>query len=118
MTLLNKIVHEQLYKYFAMAFATLFLIPQIRLGATTKSVKDLSVTSLIMIIFASTLWALYLKEEKLYPYLAATLVVFTSAGTLLIMSFKFYWDRVNNHMKSFDKPVNIKISDGGTENQV
>ena len=94
-----------------MGFATLFLIPQIRYGCQRQSVKDVSVSSLIMICVAAILWGLYLKEEKQYPYLVATFIVFASAGTLLIMSFKFYYDRVNNHMRSFDKPVNIKVTD-------
>tara|TARA_B100001094_G_C18164964_1_gene791483 strand:+ start:448 stop:798 length:351 start_codon:yes stop_codon:yes gene_type:complete len=111
MGILATIVHEQLYKYFAMGCATLFLIPQIRRGFITKSVKDVSTTSTIMIFMASILWGLYLKEENMYPYLAATIVVMISSGVLIFMSVKYYWDRVNNHMKSFDKPLNIRVTE-------
>jgi len=104
-TILTNIVTEDIYKYSAMFCATTFLIPQILLSSKTKSMKDISLTSLFMISLGSFLWGLFLFEEKQIIYLATTILVLATSVTLKTMSIIFYYNRVNEHWKSFDQPL-------------
>ena len=104
-TFINDIVKEDVYKYSAIFCATTFLIPQIVLSYTTKSMKDISISSLIIISIGSSLWGLYLYEYEQIIYLFATVLVLLTSIILLSMSVSFYYNRVNEHWKSFDKPL-------------
>lgn len=98
------VVEQEGYQYAALVAATAFLIPQIRLGYVTGSLKDVSTTSLVFIVFGSTLWAFYMYENTMIVYAALTIFVGLNALSIIGMQLYFYYSRVNDHMKTLDKP--------------
>lgn len=108
------IVDQEGYQYASLVAATIFLLPQIQLGLKTSSLKDVSTSSMVLIVFGSTLWAFYMYENNLMIYAALTTFVGTNALCIIILQMYYYYSRVNEHMQTLDQPpssqsVNINI---------
>lgn len=101
---MSLIVEQEGYQYVGVVCATIFLIPQIILSYKTKSTKDISSASLICVTMSSFLWSFYMYEESFYIYTCLTIFVGLNALALLIMQFRFYMERYNEHMLTFDQP--------------
>lgn len=102
--MVNFVVVSDYYQYVALAFATMFIIPQLKLGYKNRSLKEVSTASMIMIIIASGLWGYYMFELEAVYFLIPTIFVGITGVLGLIMQITFYYERVNEHYKSFDKP--------------
>ena len=107
---MESIVDEVGYQYAALACATCFIIPQIRLAYVTRSAKDVSTASMVFVIAGSALWGVYMYEKRLIAYTVLTLFVGTCATSMVIFQFYLYTQRVNSHMLSFDKPPTPAIA--------
>ena len=105
MSSLIDLVNNDSYKYTSLACATTFLLPQIWYGLRTKCLKDVSTLSLLMIFLGGLLWSIYLYENEMWAALAPTLFLCSNAAMLVIMSYAYYFQRVNDHWKSFDQPL-------------
>lgn len=106
------------YEYVSMAFATLFILPQLWSGYRSGSVKDVSAFSYWLLFFGSGLWAVYMLENDFIEYAAATLFVFASSFAVLCMKFYYYQKRVNSHFRSFDQnPPTLSIMTQSSEDQ-
>ena len=117
------IVEQEGYQYASLVAATVFLMPQIKLATKTKNLKELSTSSMVLIVFGSSLWAFYMYENSMLVYAALTTFVGLNAVVLLFMQMYYYYNRVNEHMQSFDQPpgpaLNINIpSQNETPNSV
>ena len=79
------------FEYFPIVLGTCYLVPQIYVGYTTKNLTDVSTLSLIMLIFATLLWAYYLYsklEEEYFAY--ATAFITLNAVIVLCMKYTYY----------------------------
>ena len=116
------IVDQEGYQYASLVAATVFLIPQLRLGYKTESLKDISTTSMIFVLFGSSLWAFYMYENALYVYAGMTLFVGLQATAVMLMQVHQYYARVNEHMLSFEQPpppsINLTTVPPSGENAV
>lgn len=112
------IVDNDYYQYAALVAATSFLVPQLHLGYKSGSLKDISISSQITVICSSALWAFYMYESELWYYACATSFVGICSMILLMMKVSFYYKRVNEHYKSFDKPPTLSISSCPSDNNV
>ena len=103
------IVNNDYYQYGALILATGFLVPQIKLAVSTQSLKDVSIASVVMIMISAALWGFYMYESKLYYYMIATGFVCLNSIVILLLKTSYYYKRVNEHYKSFDKPPSIPV---------
>ena len=103
------IVENNVYQHVALVFATCFLVPQVYQGYTNKSLVDVSSMSLVAVTLSSGLWAMYMYESDMMHFAIATSFVGINAIVLLCMKVVFYYMRVNEHYKTFGKPVQTQI---------
>ena len=109
------------YEYVSMAFATVFILPQLWSGYRSGSLKDVSAFSYWLLFFGSGLWAIYMLEYSYYEYAIATIFVMISSLCVLCMKFLYYQRRISVHFRSFDQsPPTLSImttSSADAENQ-
>mgnify|MGYP006078576077 CR=1 FL=1 len=98
------IVKQDGYEYAAITCGVIFLLPQIYSGLKTKELKDVSGASLLFVMFGSVLWAYYMYENDMYTYAAFTFFVTFQSLLLITLKIVFYYQRVNEHMLSFEQP--------------
>lgn len=75
--------------YIAGVFTTFASIPQIYLAIKTKSTKDLSYSSLIVIDLGVALWALYGGLVKDIPLVVWDTIAFVLYTMLIILKIKY-----------------------------
>lgn len=81
---------EQGYEYIAIVFGTFYLLPQIVLAYKVKTLRYYSTISLLVLIFATVLWAYYLYNIGSMYYAVATAFVTMNAVVLLCMKYTYY----------------------------
>jgi uncharacterized protein with PQ loop repeat len=101
---MDYITRHEGYQYFSLISATTFLLPQFYSGYRSGSLKDVSAASMWLVFFGGIFWSIYMYEEMMYEFAAATLFVTINAFALLLMKFRYYQQRVNSHFTSFDIP--------------
>lgn len=101
---MSLIVDQEGYQYASLVAATVFLLPQLRLTYKSRCARDLSTASLLFVVFGSFLWAFYMYENVMYLYATLTAFVGVQAIALILLQAYFYYQRVNEHMLTFDKP--------------
>lgn len=101
---MSLIVDQEGYQYASLVAATVFLLPQLRLTYRSRCAKDLSTVSLLSVVFGSFLWAFYMYENVMYLYATLTAFVGVQAIALILLQAYFYYQRVNDHMLTFDRP--------------
>ena len=103
------LLDNKVYQYVAITFATMFLVPQTYSGFKSRSLVDVSAGSMVIVAFSSGLWGLYMYKTSVVYYAVASYFVGLNAITLLVMKVVFYYERLNEHLKSFDKPSQIMM---------
>lgn len=86
--------------YSAGVFTTFGALPQIIRALKTKSTKDLSYTSLIIIDIGVVLWAVYGVLLKDGPLIVWDTIAFILYTTLIILKFRY--DRRQSLEKSIE----------------
>lgn len=97
-------IQNDYYQYVALCFASIFLLPQLRLGYNNQSLKEVSSASFVLIVIASSLWAIYMFEQGFIYFVVPTVFVGITAITGIIMQATYYYRRLNEHMITFDQP--------------
>tara|TARA_B100000073_G_scaffold326992_1_gene312200 strand:+ start:1858 stop:2133 length:276 start_codon:yes stop_codon:yes gene_type:complete len=88
---------NELFGWYASFVYSLYLIPQIIKTYTTKSVEDLSVTSLWITFSGGFGMFIYLFQQKgLYPVKFKNLFGLLSISTLLILYYKYKDNKKRN----------------------
>ena len=91
------------FEYFPIVLGTLYLVPQIYVGFTTKQLTDVSTLSMLMLIFASMLWAYYLYSKVGEEYFAyATGFITFNAVLLLCMKYTYYVLHLKEKLRQID----------------
>ena len=103
------IVDNNYYQYIALGFATTFLLPQIRLGYKNKSLSEISSISMVMVCTGSALWGFYMYESNLIYYAVATIFIGTCSVIILCLQFRYYYAKMNDHMRNIDVPTQQPI---------
>ena len=98
------IIDNNYYQYIALGFATSFLVPQIRLGYKNKSLREISSISMGMVCVGSGLWGFYMYESNLIYYAMATAFIGICSVIILILQCKYYYRKMNDHMRTLDTP--------------
>lgn len=103
-------IENEYYQYISIVMGTMSLLPQIILANKTKSLRDVSPYTLVMIFTSGTLWSLYMYETKRIIYFPCTL--FLTINSLILMSMKatFYRNRLISSMERLDNPTSINLS--------
>lgn len=102
--MISYITKHEGYEYASLVCATTFLLPQLYSGYRSGSLKDMSAASMWMVFFGGLLWAIYMYENSMYFFSAATLFTTLNAFVLLCLKFYYYQQRVNIHFTTFDQP--------------
>ena len=91
------------FEYFPIVLGTLYLMPQIYVGYTTKKLTDVSTLSMVMLIFASMLWAYYLYSKVNEEYFAyATGFISFTAIIVLCMKYTYYVMHLKEKLREID----------------
>ena len=103
-------IENEYYQYVSIVIGTFSLLPQIWLANKTKSLRDISPYSLIMIFTSGTLWSFYMYETKRIIFFPCT--IFLTINSLIIMYMKatFYRNRLISSMERLDNPTSINLS--------
>jgi len=96
------LIENNTYRYIAVGFGGLFLVPQIIHGYRRKSLEDLSTITIFFILFTSLLWTYYMYEMKYTLYVYISGFVSFNAIILIFMQLKFYFKRFKKHVKTFE----------------
>ena len=92
------------FEYVPIVLGTTYLLPQILVGYRTKKLTDVSTLSLLMLIFASMLWAYYLYSKVGEEYFAyATGFITFNAVILLCMKYTYYVMHLKQKLKEIDE---------------
>lgn len=96
------------FEYFPIVLGTCYLVPQIYVGYQTKKLTDVSTLSLIMLIFASMLWAYYLYSKADEEYFAyATGFITFNATIILCMKYTYYVMHLKEKLKAIDEESSV-----------
>jgi len=96
------------FEYFPIVLGTCYLIPQIYVGYTTKKLTNVSTLSMIMLIFASMLWAYYLYSKLGEEYFAyATGFVTLNAVIVLCMKYTYYVLQLKQKLREIDGDLSV-----------
>lgn len=90
--------------YTAGVFTTFGSLPQIIQAIKTKSTKDLSYTSLVIIDVGVTLWAIYGLLVNDYPLVVWDVITCVLYTTLI--GIKYYYERESTRISRESHPVN------------
>lgn len=91
------------FEYVPIVIGTTYLLPQVYVGYQTKKLSDVSTLSMIMLIFASMLWAYYLYSKANEPYFAyATGFITFNATILLCMKYTYYVIHLKKKIREID----------------
>ena len=96
------LIENNTYKYIAVGFGGLFLVPQIAHGYKRGSLEDLSTITIIFILFSTILWTYYMYEMNYTLYVYISGFVSLNAIILLLMQLRFYYTRFKKHVKTFE----------------
>ena len=92
------------FEYVPIVLGTLYLVPQIYVGYTTKKLTDVSTLSMVMLIFASMLWAYYLYSKVNEEYFAyATGFITLNAVIVLCMKYTYYVIHLKEKIREIDR---------------
>ena len=92
------------FEYVPIVLGTTYLLPQILVGYRTKKLTDVSTLLLLMLIFASMLWAYYLYSKVGEEYFAyATGFITFNAVILLCMKYTYYVMHLKQKLKEIDE---------------
>jgi len=96
------------FEYFPIVLGTCYLVPQIYVGYSTKKLTDVSTLSLVMLIFASLLWAYYLYSKANEEYFAyATAFITLNAVILLCMKYTYYVLHLKKKLQEIDSDNSV-----------
>ena len=96
------LIENNTYRYIAVSFGGLFLVPQIIHGYRRGSLQDLSTITIFFILFTSLLWTYYMYEMNYTLYVYISGFVCLNAFVLILMQLKFYYKRFKSHVKTFE----------------
>ena len=97
-----ELIENNTYRYIAVGFGGLFLVPQIIHGYKRGSLEDLSSITVFFILFTSLLWTYYMYEMNYVLYVYISGFVSLNAIILLLMQLRFYYKRFKRHVKTFE----------------
>ncbi len=75
--------------YIASSLSSITFVPQVYKAWRTKSLKDLSIWMLLLIMFSTILWLIYGFGIHSGPVIAGNIVVLTLSFLLLFFKLKF-----------------------------
>ena len=91
------------FEYVPIVLGTCYLLPQIYVGYTTKTLTNLSTLSMVMLILSSMLWAYYLYSRVNEPYFAyATGFITFNAIFVLCMKYTYYVMQLKQKLKEIN----------------
>ena len=96
------LIENNTYRYIAIGFGGLFLVPQIIHGYKRQSLEDLSAITLFFIVVMSSLWTYYMYELNYTLYVYISGFVCFNAIVLILMQLMFYYKRFKQHVKTFE----------------
>ena len=96
------LIENNTYRYIAVGFGGLFLVPQIIHGYRRGSLEDVSTITIFFILFTSLLWAYYMYEMKYTLYVYISGFVSLNAIILILMQLRFYYKRFKRHVITFE----------------
>ena len=96
------LIENNTYRYIAVGFGGLFLVPQIIHGYKRGSLEDLSTITVFFILFTSLLWTYYMYEMNYVLYVYISGFISLNAIILLLMQLRFYYKRFKRHVKTFE----------------
>ena len=96
------LIENNTYRYIAVGFGGLFLVPQIIHGYRRGSLEDLSTITIFFILVTSLLWTYYMYEIQYTLYVYISGFVSFNAIILLLMQLRFYYKRFRRHVKTFE----------------
>ena len=91
------------YKYIALGFGGLFLVPQIIHGYKTNSMRDVSTTMLVFIVIGTGLWGIHMYQSGMELYAYATGFLCLNAIALILMQLWQYYVRFKEHVSTFER---------------
>ena len=100
----SALMSDTVLQYTGIGFAVISLIPQAYFGLKNKSLVDVSATSMGFIGLSACAWGLYMYKLKYYAYATATAFVGLNAVFIILNKIRFYYQRLDEHMKAFDQP--------------
>ena len=103
-------IENEYYQYISVYLATFAFVPQIILSRKTKSLRDFSTYSLIMLFTSGTLWSFYMYETKRIIFFPCTLFMTLNILTLMYFKISFYRDKLLTSMQKIENPTSINIS--------
>ena len=96
------LIENNTYRYIAVGFGGLFLVPQIIHGYRRQSLEDLSTITLFFIVCMSSLWTYYMYEMNYVLYVYISGFICLNAVILILMQLTFYYKRFKKHVKTFE----------------
>ena len=97
-----ELIENKTYRYIAVGFGGLFLVPQIIHGYKRGSLEDLSTITIFFILFTSLLWTYYMYEMSYTLYVYISGFISLNAIILLLMQIVFYYNRFKRHVQTFE----------------
>lgn len=108
--LFKSFIENEYYQYISIFLATFSFVPQIILSRKTKSLRDFSTYSLIMLFTSGTLWSFYMYETNRIIFFPCTVFMSINVLTLIYLKVSFYRDKLLTSMQKIDNPTSINIS--------
>lgn len=103
------LIDDEKYKYIAIGFGTISLIPQIIHGYRNKSMKDVSTLSLICFFTSSMLWCYYMYDNNYRLYMYITGFFCVTVVLLIVLQFYQYYVRFKEHVKHFESKAKTSL---------
>lgn len=96
------LIENNTYRYIAVAFGGLFLVPQIILGYKRGRLEDLSSITVCFITITSLLWTYYMYEMEYVMYVYISGFICLNSIILIMMQIYYYYKRFKLHVKTFE----------------
>ena len=82
------------FGYLGAFLTSVTFVPQVYKVWQTKSVKDLSLAMMCIVVLSTTVWLIYAVTLVLWPVIVANAIVFISS--LMLIYFKFAYQKPND----------------------
>lgn len=107
---LHVMIENKTYQYISIWLGVLCLVPQTWKAWTTRSMNDVSGTSLFLMFTSGVLWCIYMYDTKRILFFPATLFLTTNSLILMFMKCHYYREKVLASMSRLENPSSIVVT--------